>query len=67
MILRWIDMDTALARLNAWGAGDRPFFFLTDYLHRRWLVEHIDELSADELLYAFPGHSNAPCKEKSPS
>lgn len=23
MILRWIDMDTALARLNAWGADDR--------------------------------------------
>jgi para-aminobenzoate synthetase component 1 len=64
MILRWIDMDTALARLNAWGADDRPFFFLTDYLHRRWLVEHIDELSADELLYAFPGHSNAPRKEE---
>lgn len=52
-------MDTAVARLNAWGADDGSFFFLTDYLHRRWLVEPVDELSADELLYAFPGHSNA--------
>ena len=59
MNLRWIDMDTAVARLNAWGADDCSFFFLTDYLHRRWLVEPVDELSADELLYAFPGHSNA--------
>ena len=52
-------MDTAVARLNAWGADGRSFFFLTDYLHRRWLVEPVDELSADELLYTFPGHSNA--------
>lgn len=55
----WIDTDTAVARLNAWGADDRSFFFLTDYLHQHWLVEPVDELSADELLYAFPGHSNA--------
>lgn len=59
MDLCWIDTDTAVARLNAWGAGDRSFFFLTDYLHQHWLVEPVDELSADELLYAFPGHSNA--------
>lgn len=59
MDLQWIDTEKAVSRLNAWGTGDRPFFFLTDYLHRRWLVEPVDELSADELLYAFPGHSNA--------
>ena len=59
MDLCWIDTDTAVARLNAWGADDRSFFFLTDYLHQHWLVEPVDELSADELLYAFPGHSNA--------
>lgn len=59
MDLCWIDTDTAVARLNAWGADDRSFFFLTDYLHQHWLVEPVDELSANELLYAFPGHSNA--------
>lgn len=63
MDLQWIDTEKAVSRFNAWGTGDRPFFFLTDYLHRRWLVEPIDGLSADELLYAFPGHSNAPDEE----
>ena len=63
MELQWIDAKEAEARLNAWGAEDRPFFFLTDYLRCRWLVEPIAALSADELLFAFPGYSNAPCEE----
>ena len=63
MDLQWIDTEKAVSRFNAWGTGDRPFFFLTDYLHQRWLVEPIDGLSADELLYAFPGHCNAPDEE----
>ena len=63
MELQWIDAKEAEARLNAWGAEDRPFFFLTDYLRCRWLVEPIAALPADELLFAFPGYSNAPCEE----
>lgn len=63
MELQWIDVKEAEARLNAWGAEDRPFFFLTDYLCHRWLVEPIAALPADELLFAFPGYSNAPCEE----
>lgn len=56
--LNWTDTATALTRLNAWGADDRPFFFLTDYLHQRWLVEHVDDLPLDTLNFAFPGHTH---------
>lgn len=54
----WIDQQTALHRMNTWGKGQRPFLFLTDYLHRRWLVEYLDRLSPSELLFAFPGYDN---------
>ena len=54
----WIDQQTALHRINTWGKGQRPFLFLTDYLHRRWLVEYLDRLSPSELLFAFPGYDN---------
>ena len=54
----WIDQQTALHRMNTWGKGQRPFLFLTDYLHRRWLVEYLDRLSPDKLLFAFPGYDN---------
>ena len=43
----WIDQQTALHRMNTWGKGQRPFLFLTDYLHQRWLVEYLDCLSPD--------------------
>ena len=59
MVLQWIDADTARTRLNQWGSGERPFFFLTDYAHQRWLVEDADSLPQDEILIAFPSFSNS--------
>lgn len=61
MNLHWLDAATALSRLNAWGEGDRPFFFLTDYRCSRWIVEYVDYLPADELLFAFPDYGNGAC------
>lgn len=43
MILRWIDMDTALARLNAWGADkglltDTSYSNITLFDGSRWVT-----------------------------
>lgn len=59
MTLAWIDQQTARQRLNDWGRSKRPFLFLTDYLHQRWLVEWTDSIPSDELLFAFPNGGNA--------
>ena len=59
MTLAWIDQQTARQRLNDWGRSKRPFLFLTDYLHQRWLVEWADRIPSDELLFAFPNGENA--------
>lgn len=50
----WIDLQTALHRINTWGNGRRPFLFLTDYLHHRWLVEYLDCLSPDGQRWVTP-------------
>lgn len=55
----WINQQEARRRMNNWGRGQRPFFFLSDYLQQQWLVEWTDSLQPADVLISFPSCTNA--------
>ena len=50
----------AQALINQWGTDDRPFLFVISYDRQHCFVRHLDEISPDELLFAFPSAQNTP-------
>ena len=57
--LSFCGREEAITRMNCFGSEGRPFFFLIDYIAEKCLVEEPHRLPSSELLFAFPGATNA--------
>lgn len=51
---------SAQARMNTLGAQGTPFVFVIDYLCTKALVQTMDEVDAEQLLFDFDGFTNRP-------
>ena len=60
--LTFYNRDRAIERMNRLGKEGAAFFFLIDFDMSHCLVERVEDLPATELLFAFPGQTNAGIK-----
>lgn len=51
--------EEAVARMNSWGGQRRSFFFLIDFDGTQCVVEEMADIPSEELLFVFPGLTNA--------
>ena len=56
--MKFYNRSETIAALNRLAVGNRPFIFVVDYSGNCSYVGLLDEVDANELLFAFPHHCN---------
>ncbi|WP_298063223.1 aminodeoxychorismate synthase component I [uncultured Rikenella sp.] len=58
------EASAAAERMNRYGAEGRPFLFLVDYAMRECVVEPLEEIDPERLLYAIGSRTNAAARKR---
>ncbi len=58
--MEFLNEDEAIEKMNGLAQAGKPFVFVISYDKTRNIVQSLDEISPDEMLFSFGGISNVP-------